>query len=396
MSQSPISLSPDLRRLDDDGFEVSVDSGHLVVRGVPYVNASRRVRRGVLVSQLDLAGDRTAKPSSHVVMFAGEYPCDSSGRELDHLRHGSPRARISDALIVDFSFSSKPPTGYVDYYHKMSTYADMISSHAEVLDSTATARTRRVVEPGDPDDVFNYVDTASSRAGTTRLSDRLRKLRIAIVGLGGTGSYVLDYVAKTPVREIRLVDDDEFLQHNAFRSPGAPSLEQLRAVPKKVEHHASEYRQMRKRIHAYPVRVDASNVDELLGGMDIVFVCVDRGDVKGPIIDGLERLQVPFIDVGMGLELTERGLCGIVRTTTSTPGMRHHVRSKNRIAVDGAGDADGVYSHNIQVAELNALNAALAVIKWKKLAGFYLDLEHEHFTAYTLDGNSMINEDPSE
>ena len=50
----------------------------------------------------------------------------------------------------------------------------------------------------------------------------------------------------------------------------------------------------------------------------------------------------------------------------------------------------------LQIAELNALNAALAVIKWKKLAGVYLDLEHEHFSAYTLDGNAMINEDPSE
>ena len=102
----------------------------------------------------------------------------------------------------------------------------------------------------------------------------------------------------------------------------------------------------------------------------MVFVCVDRADVKGPIIDGLERLQVPFIDVGMGLELTERGLCGVVRTTTSRPGMRDHVRSRQRIAVDGAGEADGVYSRNIQVAELNALNAALAVIKWKKLVGY--------------------------
>ena len=41
-----------------------------------------------------------------------------------------------------------------------------------------------------------------------------------------------------------------------------------------------------------------------------------------------------------------------------------------------------MYSHNIQIAELNALNAALAVIKWKKLAGFYVDLEGEHFTVY--------------
>ena len=65
---------------------------------------------------------------------------------------------------------------------------------------------------------------------------------------------------------------------------------------------------------------------------------------------------------------------------------------KKRIGLSG-GAADGLYSRNIQIAELNALNAALAVIKWKKLLGFYRDLEHEHFNTYTLDGNLIINED---
>ena len=53
--------------------------------------------------------------------------------------------------------------------------------------------------------------------------------KIIILGLGGTGSYILDLVAKTPVKEIHLYDGDTFYQHNAFRSPGAPSSDELRA-----------------------------------------------------------------------------------------------------------------------------------------------------------------------
>jgi hypothetical protein len=45
------------------------------------------------------------------------------------------------------------------------------------------------------------------------------------------------------------------------------------------------------------------------------------------------------------------------------------------------------------VADLNALNAALAVIRWKKLFGFYSDLEEEHHSVYVIDGNSIANED---
>ena len=56
-------------------------------------------------------------------------------------------------------------------------------------------------------------------------------------------------------------------------------------------------------------------------------------------------------------------------------------------------DGDDEYDKNIQIADLNALNAALAVIKWKKLCGFYRDLEREHFSAYTVDGNCIINDD---
>lgn len=38
------------------------------------------------------------------------------------------------------------------------------------------------------------------------------------------------------------------------------------------------------------------------------------------------------------------------------------------------------------------LNAALAVTRFKRLFGFYLDLEHELNSCYTIDGNHMLNE----
>lgn len=72
--------------------------------------------------------------------------------------------------------------------------------------------------------------------------------------------------------------------------------------------------------------------------------------------------------------------------------MRNHVHSKQRIAFKTQEEANE-YDKNIQVVELNALNAALAVIKWKKLFGFYADDEQEHFSVYVISGNETINED---
>jgi len=57
---------------------------------------------------------------------------------------------------------------------------------------------------------------------STEITRRLELEKVAIIGLGGTGSYILDLVAKTPVKEIHLFDADALLNHNAFRHPARP------------------------------------------------------------------------------------------------------------------------------------------------------------------------------
>jgi tRNA A37 threonylcarbamoyladenosine dehydratase len=392
MSQRPISLRPDLTRLKDEGYEIEHVAGHLVLHSVPYMNSKREVRRGKLVSVLDLAGDVAQKPGTHVVMFAGEFPCDKHGRPLEKINAGSGQQKIADNLLVEHTFSSKPgPNGYPDYYEKMTTYVAILESQAQAIDPNATARTRRVIENDDPESVFNYVDTASSRAGITAVTNKIAGQKIAIVGGGGTGSYVLDLVAKTPAAEIHVYDKDTYLQHNAFRTPGAASLADLKQIPGKAEYLQAIYSRMHRKIFANDTYIDASNV-ECLRGMDFVFLCLDRGRAKQVIVEKLEEFGVPFVDVGMGVELVDDSLIGVLRVTTSTPAKREHVRTKNRISFTGDG-RENLYSRNIQIAELNAFNAALAVIKWKKHCGFYVDLEKEHFSTYTIDGNTLTNED---
>jgi hypothetical protein len=359
-----------------------------LLKSVPYVTSSKRAASGTLVSDLTLSGDRTTTPSTHVVYFAGEYPCDQEGAPLDKIRHTSEHKELDKGLVVEHSFSSKPPGGYKDYYDKLTTYAAILSSPAQAIEPTATPMTFPVVEGEDGESVFNYVDTASSRAEITAVSRRLEIARVAIVGVGGTGSYVLDLVSKTPVNEIHIFDGDVFSQHNAFRSPGAASIDELRQKPRKVAYFAEKYAGMRRGIVPHPYRVDAADADELRD-MDFVFLCLDGGDGKQGLLDKLDALDVPFVDVGMGLDEIDGSLGGILRVTTSTNEKRDHVGAR----VPASGPVNGDYARNIQVADLNALNAALAVIRWKKHFGFYRDLEHEHHSTYTIDGNVLINDE---
>jgi hypothetical protein len=390
MSQQLISRNVDLKRLRDEGYGIEVrDRKYLLIHGVPYINAQREIKSGTLVSELRLAGDDTTPPDTHVAYFIGEHPCNADGSPLSQIQHGGRQA-IQNELTVDFSFSAKPKPEekYRDYHHKMETYVAIISGPAQIIDPAVTAKTFPVIECSEDESVFKYADTASSRAGIDVVTRRLELSKVAIVGVGGTGSYVLDLIAKTPVREIHLFDGDEFVNHNAFRSPGAPSIEELRARPKKVAYFSELYSKMRRNVFPHAYFIDASNVEELRG-MDFVFLSTDKGSDKEPVVEALEAWGTPFVDVGMGVELSGESLLGILRVTTSTPRKRDLFRS--RVSFADGGDND--YARNIQIADLNALNAALAVVKWKKLFGFYTDLEGEHFSAYTIDGNKLDNED---
>lgn len=392
MSQQLINRSPDLKRLRDEGYDLETRGSYLLVKHVPYVNSAKEVKLGMLVSELTLAGDVTTKPNNHVAYFAGHYPCNKDGSGIVKIRHQSQRQELDREIVVDHSFSSKPSEGYSDYYHKMATYVAILSSPAQSLDPTATAKTFPAIGSEEEESVFNYVDTASSRAEISLVSRKLEIGAVGIVGLGGTGSYVLDLVAKTPVKEIRLFDGDKFSQHNAFRSPGAPSIDDLKKETKKVVYFKDIYSKMHRNIIANDGYINAANLSQL-EGLDFVFLCLDGGETKRLIIEKIEALDIPFIDVGMGIELVDNALVGILRVTTSTAQKRDHVRQRISLS-DGIENKE--YSRNIQIADLNALNAALAVIKWKKLFGFYKDYEYEHFSAYTIDGNMLTNEDKCE
>src|SRR6516165_3674456 len=263
MLHPQIARNDDLRRLHEEGFEIEVHGAFIVIRAIPYVNDQREVRRGILVAPLHVNIDETFKPTNHVVMFSGDYPCDAQGRELENLRHGANLTGPVPGITTRFSFSNKPPDGYVDHHHLVTTYVANIEGPAQLIDPDARARTWNVIENNDPDSVFLYPDTASSRAGIAHIARKLQNERVAILGLGGTGSYILDLVAKTLAKEIHLFDGDWFGSHNAFRAPGAPSVSELRQRPHKVEYFATLYARMRRGVVPHPYFMDASRVPEL-------------------------------------------------------------------------------------------------------------------------------------
>lgn len=391
MSHALIARNQDLRSLQEAGYTVRVADAHLIVENVPYVTPGKEVQDGILAMDLDLSAASTVPPTNHVAYWVGEFPSDADGNELVTLIHErAAKATFSERLPAAYTLSAKPDSPYRDYHHKVETYVGILGNEAQKIRPDASAQRWKIATASDEDaDVFRFPDTASARHRTADLGALFRDQSVAIVGLGGTGSYVLDLVAKTPVPEIHLFDGKRFLSHSAYRAPGAYSLDDLEGGPFKTELHASRYRSMRRRVVSHSTNIDEDNLGDL-GAFSTVFLCMDGHHIKRQILQTCLASSTLVIDAGMGLYRVDGTgpVAGIVRTTMCDPERRDHVA--DCIPLDEIDD-DNEYDRNIQIVELNALNAALAVVKWKKEIGFYNDLEGELNCEYTIDGNRLIN-----
>ena len=97
----------------------------------------------------------------------------------------------------------------------------------------------------------------------------------------------------------------------------------------------------------------------------------------------------------MGIEMVDNEfgdtrLRGTCRVTLATRDMNSHLPQRVNLKDD---DEEALYRSNIQVADLNALNAALAVMRWKQYMGFYLDQELAHNLNFTLPFQSLTRSD---
>src|SRR6266545_2907642 len=182
MSEKLIGRSPDLKRLRDEGYEIEVRHGFLVVHSVPYVNAKKQVVLGKIVTDLTLNNDKTEKPADHQVWFAGEHPCNSDGSIISQVKHTSETKTLCEGVVVHHRFSCKPQAGYPDYHAKITRYIEIIQNQAKAIDPKADARTFKPIVSPEEDSVFLYMDSASSRAGIANVARKTAMGKVAIIG----------------------------------------------------------------------------------------------------------------------------------------------------------------------------------------------------------------------
>lgn len=141
---------------------------------------------------------------------------------------------------------------------------------------------------------FAGIDRLYGRGAVERLATR----HVAVIGLGGVGSWAAEALARTAVGRLTLVDADDLCVSNTNRQLPAVAGQYGRA---KVEAMAERCRAINPAIEVEPVAsfLTQSNMDELLDrGYDLVLDACDSFRTKVVAIAWCRRRKQPVITVG--------------------------------------------------------------------------------------------------
>ena len=244
---------------------------------------------------------------------------------------------------------------------------------------------------------FKIPNSFEARSGIKSMQDRIRDQRIAIIGLGGTGSYLLDLMAKTAVAEIHLCDCDELNWHNFMRAPGAPTSDEIesqgQAHLQKVSYYLAKYSSLRGGIRPHAMQVtDSITFAEFLlaQSIDFAFVSIDQyrncdSPRQDQVYAALSKANVPFIDSGVSIALEKDAVRGAVTTSTYENGSLAWEQAIPNARIEG----DLIGYRNVQLPEVNALAASLAVMEWRRRTGQYVSEPPGFLHKFRLESASV-------
>ena len=133
----------------------------------------------------------------------------------------------------------------------------------------------------------------------------IAKLRLGIVGLGGTGSIFLQQ-AKFYFPRLTLVDDDHVEESNMGRLFGATRQDATGMAPK-AKVAARELRRFdpEVEVETVPDRFPSPRAKEALKGCDVIACCVDNDRARYRLAEFCGRHMKVLVEMGSGLQMED-------------------------------------------------------------------------------------------
>lgn len=206
---------------------------------------------------------------------------------------------------------------------------------------------------------------------------RIRSLRLAVVGAGGSGSHIVQQLAHLGVEHITVIDPDRLERSNVnrvvmshYRLTGQPKAEILQW----------RLRKLTSRIETIVEPVESPDAIAAMQQCDLCFGAVDHWGTRNLVEYFCRMAYVPVIDVGMQItparSQEERAIASAGgQIVTSVPGAAcfwcMNFLSEDLLTRERTDYANGARAYEQQVVSINGLLASQAVTNMLALfAGF--------------------------
>src|SRR5688572_11733304 len=94
-----VNHNDDLKKLRDKGYAIALDSDHLVVRDIPYLNEQGGLKVGAIVCKLCFIDEDHIQPDDHQIYFSGSHPCELNGQPIANFGGGQMTLALRSADI---------------------------------------------------------------------------------------------------------------------------------------------------------------------------------------------------------------------------------------------------------------------------------------------------------
>lgn len=136
----------------------------------------------------------------------------------------------------------------------------------------------------------------------------LRQLRVGVVGCSGTGSIVIELLARNCIGHLVIVDPDCVEEKNLNRIINAMHSDARKGTPKvEATQRAIKRMGMQVQVDAYQVHTTDRDVIEALTDCDVLFGCVDSAEGRYHLECIASAYRIPYFDTGVNLETDHHG-----------------------------------------------------------------------------------------
>lgn len=148
----------------------------------------------------------------------------------------------------------------------------------------------------------------------------LRRLRIGIVGAGGTGSLVAEQLYRLGVGHLRIFDGDQFAETNINRVYGSALKDDGRLKVEMTKEHLDRIG-LGATVDIVPQHITFETAALALRDCDIIFGCTDKELPRAILVQLAMRYCIPVFDLGVLIDSNDGCIAGVHgRVTTMIPG----------------------------------------------------------------------------